>query len=249
MTEHAHQHSAALYRRGAALAAIGVGVVIAAAIAAQSRLALDAMYPARVAAVASAILVLAVAGLGRWHLHARIGAANLITGGRALVLALAAGVALAPETPVRTWPLVLMATAGASADLLDGIMARRSGTASRFGARFDMEVDALLVLVLSLLAWRAASVGPWVVAAGLMRYAFITAGWLLPWMREELPASRRRQTACVVQIVALIVALIPGLPSGWASAIAGSGLALLAWSFAVDVQWLFVRRRPKLAMQ
>ncbi len=247
MTEHAHQHSAALYRRSTALAAIGVGVVTAAAIAAQSRLALDGMYPARVAGVAGAILVLAVAGLGRGHPHARIGAANLITGGRALVLALVAGVALAPEAPVRTWPLVLTATAGASADLLDGILARRSGMASRFGARFDMEVDALLVLVLSLLAWRAANVGPWIVAAGVMRYAFIAAGWLLPWMREDLPASRRRQTACVVQIVALMVALIPGLPSRWATTIAAAGLALLTWSFAVDGQWLFLRRRPELA--
>ena len=106
-------------------------------------------------------------------------AANLITGGRALILALVAGVALAPEAPVRTWPLVLTATAATSADLLDGILARRSGMASRFGARFDMEVDALLVLALSLLAWRAANVGPWIVAAGVMRYAFIAAGWLL----------------------------------------------------------------------
>ena len=249
MTEHAHQHSAALYRRGSALAAIGAVVVTAAAIALQSLLALDSMYPARVAAVASAVLVLAVAGLGRWHQHARIGAANLVTGGRALILALVASVALAPEAPARTWPLVLIATAGAAADVLDGTLARRSGMSSRFGARFDMEVDALLVLVLSILAWRTAQVGPWIVAAGAMRYAFAAAGWLVPWMREDLPASRRRQTACVVQIVTLIVALVPGLSSGWAATIAAAGLALLTWSFGVDVQWLFARRRPEFAMR
>jgi phosphatidylglycerophosphate synthase len=224
-------------------------VTILAASSLQSSLGVDSGYPARTAAIAGAILTLAVAGLGRWHPHARLGAANLVTGGRALVLALVAGVALAPDVPAPTWPLVLISSAGATADLLDGILARRSGMSSRFGARFDMEVDALLVLILSLLVWRAAEVGVWIVTAGALRYAFIAAGWPLPWMRAELPPSRRRQAACVVQIVALIVALIPGLPSGWATTIAAAGLALLTWSFAVDGQWLFLRRRPELVTQ
>jgi phosphatidylglycerophosphate synthase len=106
-----------------------------------------------------------------------------------------------------------------------------------------MEVDALLVLVLSILAWRAAGVGPWIVAAGVMRYAFIAAGWLLPWMRDDLPPSRRRQTACVVQIVTLILALIPGVPATASASISAAGLILLAWSFAADVQWLYAERR------
>jgi phosphatidylglycerophosphate synthase len=225
------------------LAAIGVGLVTAAAIAAQSRLALDVMYPARVAVVAGVILVLAVAGIGRWHPYARLGAANIVTGGRALILALLAGIAIAPEAPATSWFLVLIATAGASADVFDGMLARRSGMASHFGARFDMEVDALLVLVLALLAWRAANVGPWIVAAGAMRYGFLAAGWAWRWMNADLPPSRRRQTVCVIQITALIAALIPGLPSAVPSFVSASGLTLLICSFAVDVLWLIGQHR------
>jgi phosphatidylglycerophosphate synthase len=218
-------------------------VTILAASSLQSSLGVDSGYPARTAAIAGAILTLAVAGLGRWHPYARLGAANLVTGGRALVLALVAGVALAPDAPAPTWPLVLTSSAGATADLLDGILARRSGMSSRFGARFDMEVDALLVLVLSLLVWRAAEVGVWIVTAGALRYAFIAAGWPLPWLRAELPPSRRRQAACVAQIVTLILALIPGLSPGASASVSAAGLILLAWSFAVDVQWLHAQRR------
>lgn len=46
----------------------------------------------------------------------------------------------------------------------DGRVARRTGTTSALGARFDMEVDALLVLVLSLHVAR--DLGPWVLAIG-----------------------------------------------------------------------------------
>ena len=101
-----------------------------------------------------------------------------------------------------------------------------------------MEVDALLIMALSVLVWRAVPVGPWILAAGLLRYAFIAAGWVLPWMNGALPPSRRRQTMCVVQIVALIVCLGPPIPAAVASVIAAVSLALLTWSFAVDVRWL-----------
>ena len=39
-------------------------------------------------------------------------------------------------------------------DGVDGQVARRTGTASELGARFDMEVDAFLILVLSVAAGR-----------------------------------------------------------------------------------------------
>ena len=48
----------------------------------------------------------------------------------------------------------------------DGPAARRSGIASRFGARFDMETDALMILVLAVLAWRWDRAGAWVLLPG-----------------------------------------------------------------------------------
>jgi len=235
--------------RAAALAGVGLAAAVGAAFTLQAPLGIDPAYPSRVGLVGAAVLVTALAGLRRGgHPFARLGPANVLTGGRTLVMALVGGVALAPLRPSSSWLLVLLASIGATADLFDGPLARRSGLASRFGARFDMEVDALLILMLSGLVWRAADVGPWVVVSGLMRYAFIAAGWVRPWMRTALPPSRRRQTVCVVQIVALIAALIPGLPAPGAALISAAGLALLAWSFGVDVAWLAARRHRSLAL-
>ena len=70
-------------------------------------------------------------------------------------------------------------------DAVDGWVARRTHSASALGARFDMEVDAFLILVLSV--YVARSTGWWVLAIGIARYAFVAAGWLLPWLRGPLP--------------------------------------------------------------
>lgn len=216
-------------------------MVTASAFALQLPLAQDAAYPARVAAVFGVVVAVAVAGL-RAHPFARIGPANLVTGARAMVVSVLAGTAIGPDVPASGWLLVLIAALGATADALDGPLARRSGLASRFGARFDMETDALLIMVLSLLVWRVVPVGAWVLASGLMRYGFVVAGWLLPWLAADLPPSRRRQAICVAQIVALLVALSPLVSPDVASALAAGSLALLTWSFALDTRWLYLHR-------
>ena len=224
--------------RAALCAGAGLVAVLVAAHQLRAPLVQDAAYPWRVAAIAAMVLALALAGLTRHHPFTRLGPANVLTGARTLVVALLAGMATAPASPLRVWPLVVLATVGAVADLFDGPLARRSGMASAFGARFDMEIDALLILVLSMLVWRALPIGSWILLAGVLRYGFIVAGWALPWMNGSLPPSRRRQTLCVVQIVALIVCLGPPVPSAVVSPLAASSLALLAWSFAVDIRWL-----------
>ena len=45
--------------------------------------------------------------------------------------------------------LITLATVALILDAVDGQVARRTATASPLGARFDMEVDAFLILVLS----------------------------------------------------------------------------------------------------
>ncbi|MGH8699018.1 MAG: CDP-alcohol phosphatidyltransferase family protein, partial [Burkholderiales bacterium] len=139
------------------------------------------------------------------------------------------------------WPAVAVATLAAVLDAVDGPLARGTGLASPFGARFDMETDALLLLVLALLAWQLGKAGGWIVAAGLLRYVFVGAGRAWRWLERPLPASTRRKAICVIQIVTLIVALAPIVSVAASTAIAGAGLVLLVYSFAVDVAWL--RRR------
>jgi phosphatidylglycerophosphate synthase len=232
-----------LVARAALLAGAGTGAVTALAFTVQPAFGFGEGFPVRVAFVAAGVMLVALAGLRDHHPYARVGPANLVTGTRALLVALLAAVALEPAVRPLGWWLVGAATVAASLDLADGWLARRTRLASAFGARFDMEVDALLILVLSGLVWRAGLAGPWVLASGLMRYAFVAAAVALPWMTRALPPSRRRQAICVVQIVALIAALAPVVPPLAAVALAAGSLALLTWSFAVDVLWLAGARR------
>ena len=128
-------------------------------------------------------------------------------------------------------------------DGVDGRVARATGTASELGARFDMETDALLILVLALLAWRWQRADAWVLASGMMRYAFVLAARPWPWLGGDLAPSRRRQAICVVQVVALVAVLAPWWPAGVAPALAALALGLLCYSFGVDVLELARRRR------
>lgn len=174
----------------------------------------------------------------RQHGVAVFGVANTVTLVRAaLVVLLAALLGTAP-TPALGWVVVALGTAGIALDGVDGALARRRNEASAFGARFDMETDALLILVLAALVWQHGKAGPWILAAGLLRYLFVAASWALPWFGAALPPSRRRQAVCVIQIVSLLGALAPIVVLPWSAALALAGLAALVWSFAIDVLWL-----------
>ena len=168
------------------------------------------------------------------------GPANRVTLGRLGLVALLAAM-LGEGVASVAWPAVAVATLAAVLDAVDGPLARRTGRASPFGARFDMETDALLMLVLALLAWQLGKAGGWIVAAGLLRYAFVGGGRAWRWLERPLPPSLRRKAICVIQVITLIVALAPIIPAAASALIAGTGLALLVCSFAVEVAWL--RRR------
>jgi phosphatidylglycerophosphate synthase len=166
------------------------------------------------------------------------GAANSVTLGRAvLALLLIASLGVA-ATSALGWLLVAVSVAAVTLDGVDGALARRRGESSEFGARFDMETDALLILVLAALVWQHDKAGAWILLAGLLRYLFVAASYVLPWLGSALPPSRRRQTVCVVQIASLIGALAPIVAQPWGVGLALAGLVTLVWSFGVDVAWL-----------
>jgi phosphatidylglycerophosphate synthase len=166
------------------------------------------------------------------------GAANAVTLARAvLVLLLIASLGVAATAAVG-WLLVALSLTAAALDGVDGALARSRGEHSEFGARFDMETDALLILVLAALAWQHGKAGVWILGAGLLRYAFVAASYALPWLAAALPPSRRRQAVCVVQIATLIGALVPLVVPPLSVGLALAGLVALVWSFGVDVAWL-----------
>lgn len=136
------------------------------------------------------------------------------------------------------WAAVAVATVALALDGVDGAVARRTGTSTPFGARFDMELDAFLILALSAMVWVGTPLGPWVLWIGLIRYAFLLGGWLWRPLRGDLPESFRRKAVCVVQVAALLIALAPVTPPSLDLAACAVALALLVYSFAVDVLWL-----------
>ena len=85
---------------------------------------------------------------------------------------------------------------------------------SAFGARFDMETDALLILALSVLVWRHAKAGAWVLASGLLRARLRRrrAGVAVA-ARASAVVARRGRVICIVQIAG--VGRRPLAPRPW----------------------------------
>jgi phosphatidylglycerophosphate synthase len=183
----------------------------------------------------------------RNHPFAEFGSANAVTLARATFVALVTATIGERAEPMIASAAASAAIAVTAMDGVDGWLARRSGMASAFGARFDMEVDALLIQALSILVWTHDKAGAWVIMSGLLRYIFVAAGWVWPWMERPLEPSRRRQTVCVVQVVALIAALEPFVTRSTGTAIAAIALAVLAGSFLMDTRWLVLHRREQMA--
>lgn len=219
-------------------------LVVAASVGMQVALGLEAALVYRAAAAFAAVGAGIAWLAGRHALRHDFGAANRVTLARAALVVVLAGCVLEPASPALAWWVIALSIVVLVLDGVDGRLARRKGRTTAFGARFDMEVDALLILVLACAAWQFDKAGPWVLTAGLMRYGFVLAGWLEPALGRPLPPSRRRQTVCVVQIVSLLVCLAPFVARPLSSLAALAGVAVLGASFAIDVAWL-ARRAPR----
>ncbi|MCH8551822.1 MAG: CDP-alcohol phosphatidyltransferase family protein [Natronospirillum sp.] len=169
-----------------------------------------------------------------------LGWGNRVTLVRGIVVLLVLAALSVPAWAAEhAWLLALLSLAVLSLDGLDGWTARRTGTISAFGARFDMELDAVFILGLACLLVVLDRAGIWVLLLGLMRYAFFAAGYWLAWMRAALPASRRRQAVCVWQVATLLACLPPWLPQTLVAVALSTALGLLVLSFLIDIVWLY----------
>jgi phosphatidylglycerophosphate synthase len=175
------------------------------------------------------------------HGVATLGPADRVTLTRAV---LAGGVtALTADSftrPVSVPALVTLAAVALALDGVDGRVARRTSTSSEFGARFDLEVDAFLILVLSV--YVARSLGAWVLLIGLARYALVVAGWRLEWLREPAPPRYWCKVVAALQGVVLTVVGAGMAPGYLSPAAIAAALGLLAESFGREV-WEKWRRR------
>ncbi len=198
----------------------------------------------------AAVTLFVIVGLSRHAPHQRFGIANAITLCRAafniVLLTVIAEELLGKERLLDAtfrWGLTVAAAIALVLDGVDGWIARRNNMTSEFGARFDMETDGVFLLALTLLLVTGDIVGAWVVASGLIYYFFRVATRIWPTLTAPLFPSIRRKAICVVQGAVLIAALAPAIPSWGAQLICLTGLALLLYSFGVDVIWLLSRSR------
>ena len=169
------------------------------------------------------------------------GPADLVTLVRSsLVGGVAALVVDAFAGPVAVGALTVVAAAALALDGVDGRVARRTRTVSAVGARFDMEVDSVLVLLLSV--YVARSLGPWVLALGCAHYALVVARRAVPWLRGQVPPRYWCKVVAVVQCMALTTVATGVLPRVVAVLALVLVAALLAESFGREVWWLWRHR-------
>jgi phosphatidylglycerophosphate synthase len=184
--------------------------------------------------------VLLVPGVEAFHKFSRLGLANLVTLLRLVLTCLILGLATHcavrhPSIPsAAAWLFFAMAFLALVLDGADGALARRQGLASAFGARFDMEVDALFILALSVMAWASGKAGAWVLLSGLLRYLFLFAGRIWPPLARPLLPTFRAKLICVIQAAALVALLAPIFVPPLSAVIAALALFLLLYSFAAD---------------
>ena len=186
----------------------------------------------------------AVPSFGVWLWRSRgtftprgdFGAGNAVTALR-LAMTLALGV-VGPD-----WPgLALAAALAAQAllDAVDGWLARRLGAASVFGAAFDMETDALLILIAAMQLWQRGRLGVWILSAGLLRYAYVLSLAIVPSSAGPVPRSRLGRHAFLGLLGGLTAAFARADALGTALAVLGTAAVVI--SFAQSFWWSYRRR-------
>jgi len=183
-------------------------------------------YPPLLAFVAALCFFLLVAqARGVWTPAGIFGLPNLVTTLR-LMVTMGMLVAFAHEP---AWVLAVAALVNLLLDILDGWLARRSGQNSEFGARYDIEADALLVLTLTIILQHRGLAGAWVVMAGLWRYLYVLTPLVFPTPLGEARRSRHGRFAYVLMISCFMLTLL--LPRGVGEPLALVGTLAVSLSF------------------
>lgn len=170
-----------------------------------------------------------------------LGPADMVTLTRATLACALAALVADPGLPSPAGAVIVAGAGVALAlDAVDGPVARATRSVTAFGARFDGEADAFLILVLSLHV--AGSYGWWVLAIGAARYAFGAAGWVWPWLRRQLPPRYWRKVVTATQGITLTLAATGVMPDPATYVALVAALVLLSESFGRDVLWAWRHR-------
>jgi phosphatidylglycerophosphate synthase len=218
----------------AALDAYSRGHAIAMVLSAGGAVVLGKPWPTCAVALASFSFLFA-RGRRNWAAERRTVLPNLVTAGRALLIA-SAGIAL-HGAPGPLFAAVMVALLGL--DGLDGWLARRANAVTAFGAHFDMETDAFFVLLVDLELFTRGRLGAWILTTGLLRYAYTLITALVPSPAGQVPRSRLGRNSFGCLVTGLCCAMASRSFAGTVAAAIGT--ALVAASFAVSFHWSYVR--------
>jgi phosphatidylglycerophosphate synthase len=196
-------------------------------------------WPIGVVAFGS-FVALVVGARGAWTPAGRFGAANLVTALRLLLVG-ALSIALHQAAGGLLAALVL---ATLVLDGLDGWLARRAGLTSPFGAHFDMEVDALLVLTTSAELFLSGKFGWWILAGGVLRYLYVLCAALWPPRGGSTPRTLLGRSAFLLVVVGQALGLF------WAgsAALLAAALGTLAVSLSFALSFFYGYARPAKPM-
>jgi phosphatidylglycerophosphate synthase len=193
------------------------------------------------AAGALSVAALLVQSRSAWATDARTVLPNAVTLLR-LAIVVAMG-SLEHGAPGFYWAAAVGAVF--ALDWVDGWLARRTGGATAFGAHFDMETDALVILVVNVELWLRGQLGPWILTTGLLRYAYVVCVTLVPPRGGEMPRSTLGRNAFGMLVTGLALALAAPGPIGTAGAVIGTAAVTL--SFARAFQWSYFQKHPRTA--
>ncbi len=177
-----------------------------------------------------------------------LGLGNRLTLLRGLLYTVLAGFVWLPSPPgLLAYAPGALFTVAALTDLFDGYLARTRGETTHLGAKLDVEVDSVGLLVAVVLAVRLGQLPLAFVAIGAIYYVFRGAVW--GWKRmggrpRPLPASPLRRLVGGFQVGFLCVILWPVF-SPPATTLAGAVFAaFLALSFGRDALFVTGRLAP-----
>jgi CDP-diacylglycerol--glycerol-3-phosphate 3-phosphatidyltransferase len=176
-----------------------------------------------------------------------LGWATHLTLLRGLLVSLVAGFALMDHGGVMAWWPGLLYTAAVLTDRYDGVVARRAGQVTDLGARLDVAMDGLGLLVAPLVAVIWKRLPPWYLLVGAAYYFFhggiaLRRRWGLAVHPDRLRRSRVTRFFAGAQMGLVAVALLPVLNARVnilaATLLMLPTLGLFARDWLVVVGWL-----------
>jgi phosphatidylglycerophosphate synthase len=195
------------------LSALGVGLV------------LGKPWPLALVACCS-FAALVREGRNAWTADAGFGWANWLTSLRLLLVVLlslalhGSDGRLLCAVALLTWTL----------DGVDGWLARRLGLTSKFGAHFDMEVDALFVLSTGAALYLSGRLGAWILLGGVLRYLYVLSVALWPARAQEVPRSQLGRIAFGGLVAGHALAFVLPAPAAVIAGALGTGAVTLSFA-------------------